>query len=286
MEALTETLVSSALYVVATPIGNLADISLRALHILAGVDQIAAEDTRHSSRLLNHYGIQSSLISLHEHNEQARTEELINCLAQGQNVALISDAGTPLISDPGYGLVQRVAAAGYPVIPIPGACAVVTALSAAGLPTDAFTFVGFSPSKAGARKRFFESHAGRQETWVFYESPRRLVASLENLLDAVGTDRQVTIARELTKMHETLLRGELGELVDNLRADPGQCRGEIVVLVNGLPAMQVAALDDDADRLLKLLLAELPVTRAAQIVAHYRDLPRRQVYQRALTLQD
>ena len=286
MEPLTEELVAAALYVVATPIGNLADISLRALHILAGVDQIAAEDTRHSSRLLNHYGIRSSLLSLHEHNEHERTQELLNRLGRGENIALISDAGTPLISDPGFTLVQQVATAGYRVIPIPGACAVVTALSAAGLPTDAFTFVGFSPAKAVARKRFFDSHAGRQETWVFYESARRLIASLENLADAVGVERQVTVARELTKLHETLLRAKLGKLINDLRADPGQCRGEIVVLVNGVPAVELSVLDDDADRLLKLLLAELPITRAAQMVARYRDLPRRLVYQRALALQE
>jgi len=285
VEVLTEQIVAPALYVVATPIGNLTDISLRALHILRNVDQIAAEDTRHSERLLARYGIDATIVSLHEHNERERVQTLLVNLQRGDSIALISDAGTPLISDPGYELVRQVSQAGYRVIPIPGACAAVTALSVAGLATDTFTFVGFSPSKAGARRQFFEHHSQRTETFLFYESPKRLIASLDSLAEVVGKSRQLVIARELTKLHETILRGEVGELLERLRADPGQCRGEIVVLVAGLPKAEVSELDNDAERLLTLLLEELPVTRAAQVVAQFRGLPRRQVYRRALTMQ-
>lgn len=253
---------------------------------MSGVDQIAAEDTRHSGRLLAHYGINASLVSLHEHNEQERAQQLLANLERGQSLALISDAGTPLISDPGYSLVRQVASAGYRVIPIPGACAAITALSVAGLATDAFTFAGFSPAKAGPRKRFFEGLNHNHETFIFYESPKRLIASLENLATVVGDVRPVAVARELTKLHETILRGPLGDLLSGLQADPGQCRGEIVVLVSGAAQAEENHLDADAERLLTLLLKELPVTRAAQLVAQFRDLPRRQVYQRALQLQN
>jgi len=285
VEPLTEKIVASALYVVATPIGNLADISQRALHILRGVDQIAAEDTRHSRRLLAHYGINASLISLHEHNEQGRVQQLQSNLQRGQSIALISDAGTPLISDPGYSLVRQVSQSGYRVIPVPGACAAVAALSVAGLTTDAFVFAGFSPTKAGARIRFFERLRSQTETFVFYESPNRLIASLEALSTVIGGTRQLVVARELTKLHETILRGDVAELLKRLRTDPDQCRGEIVVLVAGVSKEEVSEFDADAERLLEVLLKELPVTRAAHVLAQFTGLPRRQVYQRALELQ-
>lgn len=286
MDRISEQIVAPALYVVATPIGNLADITLRALHILQGVDQIAAEDTRHSGKLLSHFDIQTPMLSLHEHNEQERTVEILAALQRGASIALISDAGTPLISDPGYGLVTAVALAGHRIIPLPGACAAVTALSVAGLPTDTFTFAGFSPGKRGARKEFFQRFGGQSETFIYYESPKRLLAGLEQLVEVVGSDRQLVVARELTKMHEVLLRGSAGELLGRLQSDPGQCRGEIVVLVAGVSRLQRSELDTDAERLLALLIDELPITRAAQIVARYRKLPKRQVYQRALALQE
>ena len=286
MDSVVEQIIAPALYVVATPIGNLADISQRALHILRGVDLVAAEDTRHSSRLLDHYGVGTSMISLHEHNEQQRSAELIERLQQGVSIALISDAGTPLISDPGYLLVSQVRQAGFRVIPIPGACAVITALSAAGLATDHFLFVGFSPSKSGPRKRFFQRYSQQAETLVFYESPKRLQASLKGLIEVIGGDRPVAIARELTKMHETILQQPLAELLATLQADPVQFRGEIVVLVGGVSRQEVSGLDEKMEQLLALLIDELPVTRAAQVVAQLSDLPKRQVYQRALALQE
>ena len=286
MESVVEQIIAPALYVVATPIGNLADISQRALHILRGVDLIAAEDTRHSARLLDHYGIDTPMISLHEHNEQQRSAELIDRLRQGVSIALISDAGTPLISDPGYLLVSQVREAGFRVIPIPGACAVITALSAAGLPTDHFLFVGFSPSKSGPRKSFFQRYSQQAETLVFYESPKRLQASLRGLIEVVGLERPVAIARELTKLHETILQQPLGQLLESLQANPVQFRGEIVVLVGGISRQEVSGLDEKMEQLLALLINELPITRAAQVVAQLTNLPRRQVYQRALALQE
>ena len=205
---------TAALYIVATPIGNLADISARAIEVLSSVDVIAAEDTRHSKYLLQHHGIETSTISLHEHNEQQRSELLLSRIAAGESIALISDAGTPLISDPGYRLVNMAREQGIKVIPIPGACAVIAALSASGLSAERFAFEGFLPPKSTARLQALKSLANEPRTLIFYESPKRMVASLQDMLTVFGGDRKACLARELTKMFETIVTLPLAELVD------------------------------------------------------------------------
>lgn len=223
----------AALYVVATPIGNLDDITRRAVRVLSAVDVCCAEDTRHSRRLLDHLGASPRLISVHEHNERDRGAFIVSLLEQGQSVALISDAGTPLISDPGYHLVQAVAEAGFPVQPVPGVSAVITALSVAGLPTDHFRFEGFLPAKSAARQKTLQGCAVSPHTLVFYESSHRILASLADMTDVFGGNRRVVVARELTKTFETVLRGTLAEVLALVEADEHQRKGEFVVMVAG-----------------------------------------------------
>jgi 16S rRNA (cytidine1402-2'-O)-methyltransferase len=244
------------LYVVATPIGNLDDLSTRAAAILGSVARIAAEDTRHSSRLLGHLGISVPMLSLHEHNEAARVAQLTAYLAAGEDIALISDAGTPLISDPGFILVRELRALDYPVVPIPGPSALITALSAAGLPTNRFRFGGFLPAKAGARKQVLEALRESEETLVFYESPHRILHTLDTL-DAVMPERPVVLARELTKTFETFLSGTPAVLRERLVSDPNQARGEFVVMIEGAqPTVDTEQQEISADTLLNALLAE------------------------------
>ena len=274
----------AGLYVVATPIGNLEDITLRALRTLAGVDLIAAEDTRHSARLLSHFGIRTPLISCHEHNEMQRTTELIGKIRAGAAVALVSDAGTPSVSDPGYRLVAAAVDQGLAVIPIPGVSAAITALSAAGLATDSFVFVGFAPKKKGRRKAWLESLATEPRTMIFYESPRRVAAFLEELGQVMG-NRQAVLARELTKLHETFIRGTLPELAACLAEGSG-VKGECTLLVAGAtPEAPPGA--DALEATLRSALAE-PGARLSTVVrevAARLGLPRKQVYDVALTLQ-
>jgi 16S rRNA (cytidine1402-2'-O)-methyltransferase len=224
---------NAVLYVVATPIGNLDDMTDRARTILQQVDLIAAEDTRHSGRLLEHYGIRRQLVSLHDHNESDRASQLLAHLQRGASVALVSDAGTPLISDPGFHLVQSVREAGYPVIPIPGACALIAALSVSGLPTDRFYFAGFLPAKAQARRDQLLALQQQQGTLVFYESPHRLLDSLEAMVAVLGETRQLCLAREITKRFETFISGSLHQVLAQVKADPNQQRGEFVLLLEG-----------------------------------------------------
>ncbi|WP_249978789.1 16S rRNA (cytidine(1402)-2'-O)-methyltransferase [Vreelandella olivaria] len=256
------------LYVVATPIGNLEDLTPRAARVLAEVSRIAAEDTRHSGRLLGHLGVNKPMISLHDHNEARRVDILDAYLEAGEDIALISDAGTPLISDPGFVLVRELRARGRKVVPLPGPCALITALSGAGLPTDRFTFGGFLPAKPGARRQVLEQWLAREETLVFYESPHRIVHTLEALREQMP-ERTVVLARELTKTFETFLQGSADELLDLLAGDPNQARGEFVVIVAGAP--KVAQGDHQAvhaDELLKTLLAEgVGVKQGAAIAA-------------------
>ncbi|WP_447955717.1 16S rRNA (cytidine(1402)-2'-O)-methyltransferase [Vreelandella sp. EE7] len=257
------------LYVVATPIGNLEDLTPRAARILESVSRIAAEDTRHSGRLLSHLGINKPLISLHEHNESHRVEALDGYLEAGESIALISDAGTPLISDPGFILVRELRSRNRHIVPIPGACALVAALSGAGLPTDRFSFRGFLPAKAGARRQVLEVCSEREETLVFYESPHRIVQTLEALNEQMP-NRAIVLARELTKTFETFLQGVASELLDRLTADPNQARGEFVVMVAGAPAAkkQDAQTIND-EKLLKTLLDEgVGVKQGAAIAAN------------------
>lgn len=275
---------SPTLYIVATPIGNLADMSQRAIDVLKEVNVIAAEDTRHSGYLLQHYSITTPSVSLHEHNEQQRSEVLLQRLQQGESVALISDAGTPLISDPGYRLVSLVRSHGVKVTPIPGCCAAIAALSASGLPSDHFSFEGFLPSKQGARKQVLEALKSETNTLIFYESPRRISAALNDMQLIFGAQRQVCLAREITKLHETIKTAPLAELVPWVDSDANQQRGECVVIVGG--AEEKPSADEvEVTRMLAVLLKELPVKRAAVVASSLLDVSKNDAYDLALKLQ-
>ncbi|WP_192036599.1 16S rRNA (cytidine(1402)-2'-O)-methyltransferase [Halomonas sp. YLGW01] len=276
-----------ALYVVATPIGNLDDLSPRARRVLADVAVIAAEDTRHSARLLRHLGLDRPMLSLHEHNESGRVAQLKSRLSAGEDVALISDAGTPLICDPGFVLVRELRADGFRVVPIPGACAFVAALSAAGLPTDRFLFQGFLPAKGSGRRGRLAALTEREETLIFYESPHRIRDTLEDIVATFG-ERRVVLARELTKTFETFLDGDATSLLTRMDDDPDQARGEFVVMVAGASPKS----DDDealveAETLLKALLAEgVGVKQAAAIATRLLGGAKKAWYARAQALKD
>ena len=271
------------LYVVATPIGNLEDISPRALKVLSEADIVAAEDTRHSGTLLTHFGIRTQLVSLHEHNEAERAAWLIERLKAGEDVALVSDAGTPLISDPGFDLVRAARKAGLSVSPVPGACALVAALSVSGLPTDRFVFEGFLPSKSAARRERLALLAAETRTLVFYESVHRLKESLADMAEVFGAERVSVLARELTKLHEGVREAPLAGLVRWAEEDAAAGKGEAVILVAGAAAAESTS-GADADRVLKALLAELPVKQAAALAAEITGLKKNQLYDRALEL--
>lgn len=271
-----------ALYVVATPIGNLQDMTPRAVDILQRVELIAAEDTRHSARLMAHCGIDTRLVSVHEHNERQRIETIVHQLQSGASVALISDAGTPLISDPGYVVVKGVREAGYKVVPVPGCVAFVAALSAAGLPTDRFAFEGFLPHKSSGRKQQLKGLVDESRTLVFYESPHRILASLKDMQSVFGGDRVVAVARELTKTYETIHVDKLDALLEWMAADNNQQRGEFVVLVHGVESKGEVALDAKALEVLDILLAELPASQAASLAAKITGLKKKVLYQAAL----
>lgn len=273
---------SPALYVVATPLGNLQDITLRALAVLKAVDLVAAEDTRHSQTLLAAHGIQARLLALHEHNEQEGATRIIELLGAGQQVALITDAGTPAISDPGARLVARVQAAGFPVVPVPGACAAITALSASGLTAPHFHFVGFLPPKPVARRAALEALRGIAATLVFYEAPHRVVETVTDLVAGLESSREIVFARELTKRFEQIVRLPLGEALTWLQADSNRQRGEFVLLVG--PAPQSSGISPEAERVLKLLLAEMPLKGAAKLAAEITGVAKNALYEHALTL--
>ena len=274
------------LYVVATPIGNLDDISARALRVLREVALIAAEDTRHSQRLLQHFGIGTPLAACHEHNERDQGGRFIGRLLVGEDVALISDAGTPLISDPGFHLVRSARAAGIAVVPVPGACALIAALSAAGLPSDRFIFEGFLPAKAVGRRQRLEALREEPRTLLFYEAPHRLLESVEDMLAVFGPERPALLARELTKTFETLKGLPLAELREFIAADSNQQRGECVLLVGGWQAPEgEEAISAESLRVLDLLLAEMPVKRAAALAAEITGVRKNLLYQAALERQ-
>ncbi|MFT7412640.1 MAG: 16S rRNA (cytidine1402-2'-O)-methyltransferase [Paraglaciecola sp.] len=274
---------SGTLFIVATPIGNLEDITLRAVRILAEVDLIAAEDTRHSQRLLQHYDISTRLTSLHDHNESQRAIQLIEKLKLGENIALISDAGTPLISDPGYGLVSRCREAGVNVIPLPGPCAAITALCAAGLATDRFKFEGFLPVKAVAKQQALQRLLTETSTSVFYESPRRVADTVRQIVAQLGEDRQMVVAKELTKTFETFYCGRAEACLTWLEADANHQRGEFVLMIAGEKHDQ-SEVSADALNLLKLLMKELPLKKAAAVTAQQYDLKKNHLYQLGLEL--
>lgn len=269
---------AGTLYVVATPIGNLDDLSPRARQVLGEVDAILVEDTRQSAVLLRHAGVSVPMLAVHEHNEGARADALVQRLQAGQRLALISDAGTPLISDPGYRLVAAVRAAGLPVSPIPGPCALVAALSAAGQPTDRFAFEGFLPARAGERQERLSALAADPRTLVFYEAPHRILEALEDAARALGGSRRAVLARELTKRFETLLDGTLDALVQRVRSDPDQQRGEIVLVIAGAPEAEADSKLAEGKRLYALLSKELPPAKAAKLAAAWCGLPKRALY--------
>ncbi len=272
-----------ALYVVATPIGNLQDMTPRAIEVLQQVELIAAEDTRHSARLMAHCGIDTRLVSVHEHNERQRIETIVHQLQSGASVALISDAGTPLISDPGYVVVKGVREAGFRVVPVPGCVAFITALSAAGLPTDRFVFEGFLPHKSSGRKQQLKGLVGESRTLIFYESPHRILASLKDMRDVFGGERVVAVARELTKTYETIHVDQLTPLIEWMEADSNQQRGEFVVLVHGVETKGEVLLDAKALEVLDILLVELPASQAASLAAKITGLKKKVLYQAALS---
>ena len=274
------------LYVVATPIGNLGDMTPRAVEVLRQVDVIAAEDTRHSKRLLNHFGIDSQLISCHEHNERQQAEKLLARLQAGESVALISDAGTPLISDPGYFLVRTVREAGVKVVPVPGACAIIAALSVSGLATDRFYFEGFLPAKSSGRRKKLAELSELVNTWGFYESTHRICDSFDDCLEVLGEQRYLVLAREITKTFETVIAGTVREVRECLANDADQSRGEFVVLVEGNKSEPDSSIDQDARKLLKRLLQDLPIKKAAAVVADISGHRKKELYDLALTLKE
>jgi 16S rRNA (cytidine1402-2'-O)-methyltransferase len=281
---------AGTLYVVATPIGNLSDLSPRACDTLKNCDLIAAEDTRHTGVLLKHFQIGTPQLSLHDHNEGARAGEIIARLREGKSVALVSDAGTPAISDPGFELVRAVAAAGFDVVAVPGPCAAIAALSIGALPTDRFCFEGFLPARGAARRATLKSLEREPRTLVIYESPHRVRETLEDCVTAFGAARAASVVREATKLHETVYRGTLQSLLDQSRTDADFSRGEIVLLVGGAPHSESADEDSAArahlDTVLSALMAELPLKQAARLAAQITGARDNEAYKRALFLKE
>ncbi len=279
-----QTVEAGTLYVVATPIGNLGDMTPRAVEILQGVDLIAAEDTRHSGRLLTHFGIGTPTIALHEHNERTQAPRLVERLAAGESLALISDAGTPLVSDPGFHLVRLAREQGIRAVPVPGASAVMAGLSVSGLPTDRFVFEGFLPARRGPRRKRLQALAAETRTLIFYEAPHRVRATLEDMAAVIGEERRAVLARELTKTYETVKDAPLGELAAWVRNDADQQKGEIVLLLAGAPGDEGGDDDSEARRILGVLLEELPLSQASVLAARITGLKKKQLYRLGLAL--
>jgi 16S rRNA (cytidine1402-2'-O)-methyltransferase len=281
------------LYVVATPIGNLGDLSVRARETLASCALIAAEDTRHTGILLKHFDVGTPQVSLHDHNEETRALEIIAHLREGKSVALVSDAGTPAISDPGFELVRAAAAAGIEIIAIPGPCAAIAALSIGALPTDRFCFEGFLPARGAARRQRLKSLEQEPRTLVIYESPHRVRDTLEDCMTAFGESRAATVVREATKLHETTYRGSLLELLSKSQSDKDFARGEIVLLIGGMPQSPASGDADtegeakaQLDKVLAALLTELPLKQAARLAAQITGARDNEAYKRALFLKE
>ncbi|MBU3070988.1 16S rRNA (cytidine(1402)-2'-O)-methyltransferase [Aestuariicella sp. G3-2] len=271
------------LYVVATPIGNLGDMVPRAVEILQTVDVIAAEDTRHSARLLDHFHITTPLVAYHDHTDERQVEALISRIKGGESMGLISDAGTPLVSDPGYRLVRRARQEGIRVVPVPGACAMIAALSASGLPSDRFSFEGFLPPKSGQRINRLQPLVSEERTLIFYEAPHRIQDCLTDMATIFGADREAVLAREITKTFETIRGGSLQELGEFVASDPNQRKGEMVVMVRGKPKpAQDQGLDAEAERIMTILLKDLSVKQASQLGAEITGLKKKALYQWAL----
>ncbi len=279
-----KTVQAGTLYVVATPIGNFGDMTPRAVAVLQGVDFIAAEDTRHSGRLLTHFSIGTPTLALHEHNERAQAPRLVARIVAGESFALISDAGTPLVSDPGFHLVRVAREQGVCVVPVPGVSAVMASLSVCGLPTDRFVFEGFLPAKAGPRRKRLQALAGETRTLIFYEAPHRVLGSLDDMSAVVGAGRQAVLARELTKTFETVKSASLAELAAWVRDDTNQQKGEIVLLLAGAEAGEEGEDDGEARRILGVLLDELPLSQASALTARITGRKKKPLYQLGLTL--
>ena len=278
----TEVKTQGILYVVATPIGNLGDITLRAIETLKTVDAIAAEDTRHTSGLLSHFGISKKLIAVHEHNEQQSAKKLLIQLKAGENIALVTDAGTPAVSDPGAIVVKIVREAGIKVVPIPGVSAVITALSASGITQNGFYFHGFLPASGAARRKVLENLKSQTVTLVLYEAPHRIVECVEDLAKVLGGGRNITFARELTKTFETIYTCPASQASAWLQADANQQRGEFVLLIEAAPVEELQEISEEAQRVLKCLLAELPLKQAVALATEITNLKKNDLYEFAL----
>lgn len=276
--------VAGTLYVVATPIGNLADLSPRAREVLATVQLIAAEDTRHTRQLLQSFGIETPLTSLHEHNEAEKSAGLVERLVRGESLAVVSDAGTPLISDPGFDLIAGARKRGVAVVAVPGPCAAIAAISVAGLPADRFAFEGFLPAKSRARRAQLQELAAEARTLIFYEAPHRLAETLADMASVLGTQRAATVSRELTKRFETTYSGTLSELAEAAQRDENMTRGEIVIVVAGSTAPPTDAATLDAEQLLRALLDELSPAQAAKVAARITGVKRAVLYEIAIRL--
>lgn len=266
------------LWVIATPIGNLEDLSTRAQSVLKSVDLIAAEDTRHSQPLLARYDVSTRMVALHEHNERTESERLVEMLCNGSTIALISDAGTPLISDPGFRLVRAARKAGIAVSPLPGPCAAIAALSIAGLPSDRFVFEGFLPTKTSARRARLMQLVMEVRTLIFYESSHRILDTLADCVTVFGLDRQAVLARELTKLYETVIGASLAEIIKRVEEDANQQRGEFVLLIAGASEEESDPKQAEGRRIFDILRAELPPSQAAKLAAAIAGIPRRILY--------
>ena len=275
---------TGTLFIVATPIGNLDDISFRAVEILKSVDLVLAEDTRHSKKLLKHLNIAKPIRAFHEHNEREKMKAIIGELHSGKSIALISDAGTPLISDPGYFLVAQAKKEGLRVVPIPGPSALITALSASGLASDSFTFLGFLPSKKTARVKLLKSLVSRAETSIFYESPKRILATLTDMYSIFGGSREVCLAKELTKLFETIQTDSIPNLIKYLNIDKSHQKGEFVILVSANDKIDIAEAEAQLDSLLPILCAEMGASKAAKLAAKITGIDKKQCYKRAIDL--
>jgi 16S rRNA (cytidine1402-2'-O)-methyltransferase len=278
---------SGKLYVVATPIGNLADFSFRAIEVLKQVDLIAAEDTRHARLLLQHYGINKPLISLHQHNEDKASQGLVDRMLAGESIALVSDAGTPLLSDPGLPLVKLAKQQSVEVSPIPGACALIAALSASGMALSRFSFEGFLPRTASARKNFFQDKLRDTSTWAFYESSHRIQAALEDMLTVFPAYHQIVIAREITKLHETIVKDSLANLLFRVQNEENMRKGEFVVIVDGITiAEETKGISDEEMRILSLLLKQCSIKTAVALAVEITGQRKKLLYQAALDMQE
>jgi 16S rRNA (cytidine1402-2'-O)-methyltransferase len=275
---------TGTLFIVATPIGNLDDITFRAFEVLKSVDFVLAEDTRHSKKLLSHLDISKPIRAFHEHNEREKTKAIISEIYSGKSIALISDAGTPLISDPGYFLVAQAKKEGLKVVPIPGPTALITALSASGLASDSFTFLGFLPSKQTARVKLLRGLVDRTETIIFYESPKRVLATLTDMQTIFGDSREVCLAKELTKAFETIQTGSIPNLIEYLTIDQNHQKGEFVILISATNKIDLAEAEIQLDSLLPILCAEMGTSKAAKIAAKITGIDKKKCYKRAMDL--